>query len=252
VLAFLVCPGSGVAGTILFVGNSFTSAHGSSVLYYRAQTVTGLNGTGLGGMPALFKSFTSQAGLGYDVYLETHPGIGLEWHLEHELDIIGRRPWDSVVLQSYSTLDPKKPGDPAVLVDSVRKLASVFRARNPAVELRLTATWPRADQTYESGGAWYGKPIDAMARDIRAGYELAAAGMPGIKGMVAVGGGAWIRATITGVADANPYDGIDAGKVDLWTFDHYHASSYGYYLEALMVVGRRQSVREHRAGGGSG
>jgi hypothetical protein len=36
---------------------------------------------------------------------------------------------------------------------------------------------------------------------------------------------------------ANPYDGIAAGKVDLWTWDGYHASAYGYYLEALVVFG---------------
>ena len=29
----------------------------------------------------------------------------------------------------------------------------------------------------------------------------------------------------------------DAGKVDLWTTDRYHASAYGYYLEALTVFG---------------
>ena len=41
----------------------------------------------------------------------------------------------------------------------------------------------------------------------------------------------------TGVADANPYDGIEAGKVDLWTYDNYHASAHGYYLEALVIFG---------------
>jgi hypothetical protein len=51
-------------------------------------------------------------------------------------------------------------------------------------------------------------------------------------------GEAWTRAIAAGVADANPYDGIAAGQIDLWTFDHYHASSYGYYLEALIVFGR--------------
>jgi hypothetical protein len=40
-----------------------------------------------------------------------------------------------------------------------------------------------------------------------------------------------------GVADPNPYDGIDAGKLDLWTYDHYHASTHGYYLEALVIFG---------------
>jgi hypothetical protein len=41
----------------------------------------------------------------------------------------------------------------------------------------------------------------------------------------------------TGVADPNPYDGIDAGKINLWTYDGYHASAYGYYLEALVLFG---------------
>jgi hypothetical protein len=28
-----------------------------------------------------------------------------------------------------------------------------------------------------------------------------------------------------------------AGQIDLWTFDHFHASVYGYCLDALMVFG---------------
>ena len=50
-------------------------------------------------------------------------------------------------------------------------------------------------------------------------------------------GEAWTRAIQTGVADGNPYDGIEAGKVNLWTYDSYHASTHGYYLEALVIFG---------------
>jgi hypothetical protein len=50
-------------------------------------------------------------------------------------------------------------------------------------------------------------------------------------------GEAWGRAIRTGIADSNPYDGIDAGKVNLWGSDNYHASVYGYYLEALTIFG---------------
>ena len=32
-------------------------------------------------------------------------------------------------------------------------------------------------------------------------------------------------------------DGVDAGKINLWTTDHYHASDRGYYLEALVIFG---------------
>jgi hypothetical protein len=228
--------GHAAAASILFVGNSFTFGHGSPLPHYRAAAVTDLNGEGLGGVPALFAAFAAEAGLHDDVSLETHPGVGLDWHLEHERAVIGQRPWDAVVLQSYSTVDAKRPGDPALLVASVRELVAVLRAKNPGVQVWLMATWARADQVYTSGGAWYGKTLEAMTRDIRSAYTLAATGTPGIRGVIPVGD-AWLRAIQSGVADANPYDGIDAGKVDLWTYDRYHASLHGYYLEALMVFG---------------
>ena len=224
------------AASILFVGNSFTFGQGSAVHHYRTDTVTDLNGQGVGGLPALFKSFTQQAGLKYDVYLETEPGVGLDWHLDHRAGIIGQRPWDDVVMHGYSTLDAHKPGDPGVLVDTVGRMAALLRTRNPAVEIRVMETWPRTDQTNDPRGAWYGKPIEAMARDVRAGYDKAVAATPGLEPVVPVGD-AWIRAIHAGVADANPYDGVDAGKVDLWANDHYHASNFGYYLEALVVFG---------------
>jgi hypothetical protein len=234
-LALLIAAGNSSAGSLLFIGNSFTFAYGSPVRYYRADSVTDLNGEAQGGVPALFKSFATQAGLNYDVYLETQPGVGIDWHLEHKLNLIGQRPWDSVVMHGFSTLDPKKPGDPTVLIASVQQMAAALRAKNSKVEIRVMATWPRADLTYQPQGAWYGKPIEAMAHDVRDGYNRAAAGMPGIA--VIPVGDAWIRAMHSGVADANPYDGIEAGKVNLWTYDSYHASTYGYYLEALVLFG---------------
>jgi hypothetical protein len=235
-LALFLIAGSCAARSVLFVGNSFTYGQGSAVRFYRAETVSDLNGQGIGGVPALFKSFAVQLGLPVDVYLETHPGVGLDWHLDNERAILEQRPWDLVVLQGYSTLDPRKPGDPARLVSSVHALAGLLHAKNPAVEIRLDATWPRPDQIFLVSGGWFGKSLETMAGDVRAAYELAAAGTPGVRGVVKVGD-AWLRAIHRGVADGNPYDGIDAGKIDLWTYDHYHASTYGYYLEALMLFG---------------
>ena len=223
--------------SVLFVGNSFTFGAGSAVRFYRADTVTDLNSEGIGGVPALFKSFTAQAGIDYDVYLETRGGSGLEFHLENKLGVIGRRPWDTVVMHGQSTLDFDKPGNPAKLIATSRQLADFFRERNPKVEIHLMATWSRADQTYPPKGAWFGKPIEAMARDVRAANDKAAAGAPAIKSVIPVGE-AWTRAMQTGVADPNPYDGIEPGKLNLWTYDHYHASTHGYYLETLVIFGR--------------
>jgi hypothetical protein len=221
--------------SVLFIGNSFTFGYGSAVRFYRADTVTDLNNQGIGGVPALFKSFADQAGLAYDVYLETQPGSGLDYHLDNKLGVIGRRPWDQVVMHGYSTLDSANPGDPATLVDTSQQMSEFLRSRNAEVEIYLTATWSRADQTYIDDRPWTGKPIEQMAKDIRAGYDKAASAA-GAKSVNAVGE-AWTRAMEIGIADSNPYDGIEFGKIDLWAFDHYHASAYGSYLEALVVFG---------------
>jgi hypothetical protein len=218
---------------VLFIGNSFTFGAGSPARFYRADTVTDLNGEGIGGVPALFKSFTQQAGLDYNVFLETRPGSGLDFHLENKLGVIGRRGWDTVVMHGYSTLDADRPGDPAKLVDTSKRMSDFLRTRNSAVRLYLIATWSRADETYPATGAWAGRPIDAMARDVRAAYDKAAESAV-VKAVLPVGE-AWTRAFQTGIADPNPYDGIEPGKINLWTYDHYHASAHGYYLEALVI-----------------
>ena len=233
--AFLIGAVSSRASSILFIGNSFTFAYGSPVRYYRPNSISDLSSDGQGGVPALFKSFTFEAGLDYEVFMETWPGVGLDWHLEHKLAEIGQKPWDTVVMHGYSTLDAKRPGNSDLLVRTVKQMSELLHRRNPEVTVRLMETWPRADLTYLLGGAWYGRPIEAMAGDVHRGYERAARGSA-IKEVIAVGD-AWLRAMHDGLADTNPYDGIDAGKLDLWTYDGYHASVYGSYLEALMIFG---------------
>ena len=242
----LVVLGTGIADaqerpSVLFIGNSFTFGSGSAVRFYRANTVTDLNDEGIGGVPALFKSFADQSGLAYDVFLETRGGSGYEFHLAAKRDVIGARRWDTVVMHGQSTLDLDKPGDPTKFLATSQEMAEFLHGLNPAMDIYVTATWSRADETYPSDGAWFGKPIEAMALDVRAAYDQAASHAPGVKSVNPVGE-AWTRAMETGVADANPYDGIDAGKLDLWTFDHYHASTAGYYLEALVVFGNVTGV----------
>ncbi|MEY4377716.1 MAG: hypothetical protein RJB26_2266 [Pseudomonadota bacterium] len=227
---------AGAATSLLFIGNSFTFGWGSPVQFYRAQSVTDLNGQGIGGVPALFKVFTVEAGQSWDVFLETQPGMGLDWHYANRREVLAARPWDHVTMMGYSLLDRAKPGDPALLVQSTQQMAVLLHGVNPRVDIQLEATFPRADQLYEAKGHWFGKSVDEMVHDIRAGYDLAAVTHPAIHGVVPVGE-AWALAIRTGVADANPYDGLEAGKVNLWTYDHYHASAFGYYLKALVMFG---------------
>ena len=233
--ALLACGAATAQSTsLLFIGNSFTYGAGSAVRFYRSSTVTDLNDEGVGGVPALFKSFADQAGLDYDVSLETRGGTGLDFHLDNKLGVIGRHGWDAVVMHGYSTLDADNPRDPAKLVDTSARMADALRRQNGDVAVFLMATWSRADQVYPKEGAWAGQPIEAMARDVRKAYDEAA---HRAAAKVIPVGEAWTRAMQTGVADPNPYDGIDAGKLDLWTYDRYHGSTHGYYLEALVIFG---------------
>ncbi len=221
--------------SIVFIGNSFLYAAGSPVRIYRAHTVTDLNNEGIGGVPALFKTFVNEAGRDYAVSLETGGGKSFDWHIANKVGVLSQ-PWDYVVMHGYSTLDSKKPGDPTNLIKTAKELAEILHAKNPAMDIRLMSTWSRADQTYKETGAWYGKPIEQMALDIRAAYDKAAASTPAIRGVIPVGE-AWNRAIKSGIADPNPYDGIEFDKVSLWTTDYYHGSTYGYYLEALIIFG---------------
>jgi hypothetical protein len=228
------------ARSILFVGNSFTQGAHSAVRNWHAWTVSDLNHDGYGGVPALFKEFTEEAGLAYQVSLETQGGKTLGFHYDMRRQLFDR-PWDVVVLQELSTLDHDRPGDATGYLRDVPRLATFLRARNPAVRIELMATWTRADETYLRKGHWYGRPVTAMALDLRTAANAVRARTPGSVGIVPVGE-AWNRAFATGVADPNPYDGVPYGQLDLWSFDQYHASVAGYYLEALVTFGQITGV----------
>ena len=81
--------------------------------FYRADTVTDLNGQGIGGMPALFKSFTSRRASTTTSTSRRSRASGSTGTSTTSASVIGQRPWDGVVMHGYSTLDAHKPGDPA-------------------------------------------------------------------------------------------------------------------------------------------
>jgi len=141
-----------------------------------------------------------------------------------------------VIVQGYSTLDADKPGDGGKIVDYSARLAQLFHNANPQVDMRLVATWSRADQTYPPAGHWFGKPIETMAMDVRAVYDQAAAHSLYIRAVIPVGQ-AWNRAMAKGIAARNPDQGVGPDQINLWAADNYHASVYGYYLEALVIFG---------------
>jgi len=227
---------SAQAETILFIGNSFTYGALASVQNFRPDSVTDLRGTNIGGVPALFKAFTQQVGLNYDVFLETEPGSNLNYHYDNQRPLIDR-PWDNVVMHGQSNLNFAAPGNPALISQYTGLLGAMFQAQNANVDISLTATWSRADLTYQTASPWLGAPITQMAIDVHAGYLLAAANNPTVVSRVNPVGLSWNVALDAGLADPNPYDGITPGQLNSWASDSYHASNYGYYLHALVVFG---------------
>lgn len=233
--------------SILFIGNSFTygdpAGAAPDVMYYKPSSVTDLNGSGIGGVPALFKQMTVDRGLSYDVSLETQPGSNLDFHFDNRLALINK-PWDKVVMHGQSNLDFAHPNDPTKISTWTHNLGKVFQSRNANVDISLTATWSRANLTYQPAcdglnpvSPWCGGSIFQMGIDVMKGYQVAAANNADIVSRVNPVGLAWNNAIAAGFADANPYDGITAGQVNLWAPDAYHASSFGYYLHALVVFG---------------
>lgn len=239
--------GAWAATSILFIGNSFTYGQGSVAQTYMPGNVTDLNGTNVAGLGSVFKAFTVQAGLDYNVSVETQPGIGLDWHYNNRLAVLDKA-WDKVVMHGQSTLDFGNPGNPANITTYGGLLADTFLAKNANVDISYMATWARADQTYLPSGFWYGQPISAMAQSVQAGYESALAANAGKIDRVIPVGLAWDRAINVGVADPNPYD-APSGLLNLWTTDSYHASKYGTYLEALTVFGTITGVDPRTLGG---
>ena len=75
--AMLIGTAPAAAKRILFVGNSFTFGAYSPVRFYRPELVTDLNGEGIGGVLALFKTFANERALDWQVSLETVPGSAL-------------------------------------------------------------------------------------------------------------------------------------------------------------------------------
>ena len=272
---------------ILFVGNSFTHGRYDSVRLYNAANVHDLQCPTIatcssaeapptpfpppvpmlplptavqlveygpyGGIPGLFKQFTVEAGLDYDVSLDTISAATLlaGWYNQtSRRALIATAQWDIVVLQEQSFLPlpavtntgATTRGIFANFQAGVNNLAAAILAADRAAnrsnaEVFLYETQPLASYTYTSdnpaapifgsstsppGGVnapYVGDPIETMATDLHNAYYAVAAPNPAVTG-VAPAGDAWIRAIQEGVAQRNPYALVQLpGQVDLWDSD---------------------------------
>ena len=238
---------------ILFVGNSFFHGAFEPVLTYNAAAITDENfqpdRTGQrrrkyereqrlwGGIPGIFKKLTDEAGLNYEVHLEAISGQTLKFHYDSALAIIQQPKWDQVIMHDYSTgpVPTRHGGQPARFFTYATKLEQAVHAASPQAQVYLYQTWARADLTYPEGKNYSGLALDSMTNDLHRAYYQAAMQNKSFVG-VAPAGDAWLRAVRQGVADPNPYDAAEPGKVDLWGRDHYHPSIYGAYLNACVLL----------------
>jgi len=272
---------------ILFVGNSFTHGRYDPVRLYNAAnvhdlqcltiatcsaaelpptpfpppvpmlplpTTTTLSEYGpYGGIPGIFKQFTVEAGLDYDVSLDTISAATLLAGFNNQASrraLIADAKWDIVVLQEQSFLPLPAVTDTGAATRGIIAnfqagvnnltaaiLASDHAAGRSNAEIYLYETQPLASYTYTSdnpaapifgsstsppGGVnapYVGDPIETMTDDLHNAYFAVAAQNPAVAG-VAPAGDAWLRAIETGIAMRNPYLAVEpAGQIDLWDSD---------------------------------
>ena len=229
---------AGKSPVILFIGNSFTYGGSTRVHSYNAADVTDEppGDQKVGGIPAIFKKFTDEAGLHYEVHVESVGGKDLAFHYEHAQSLLSGRRWDAVVLQGYSTepLPAARGGNPDSFLRHADLLDKLIRIGNPAAKIYLYETWAYPFKTYPENTADPAQPLAAMTDDLRTGYADAFSAL-GTHSTVAPVGDAWMQAIHAGVASADATHPLKPGQIMLWDTDHKHPSVEGSYLAALVL-----------------
>jgi hypothetical protein len=226
------------SASVLFVGNSFTQSAGNTGQSYNATSITDANGTGIGGVPGIFKKLATEGSFtDVNVTIEAVGGETLAYHRTNKAAIIGGSAWDWVVLQDYSTRPLSSPSGDAngtnilAFRNSVSSIESLASSSNSAVKVLLYETWARPDKI----SAGYFGSLAAMQSELRSSYSAAAADY-GFAGWTPVGD-AFLEAIRLGYAD-DPTTATVEGPIPLWNSDNYHASAYGSYLGASLFYAK--------------
>lgn len=217
---------------ILFVGNSFTFVPAEQS--YNNSHVTDLNGTSMGGVPGIFQQMASSLNYSCTVSIEAVPSQNFAFHYNNERTLIGQSKWNTVVLQDYST-EPTSAGDVNSYMTYLGMLKTVIRTPSPNAKIFLYETWARADLCSLGGGTTF-PDLATMLSQLHTNYYNGNSTY-NLDGVAPVGDG-FALAIANGYADANPYNGIDSGKFNIWDTDSYHESKYGAYLAAAIFIER--------------
>ena len=219
---------------VLFVGNSFTYGGSTKVHSYNAATVTDEppGEQRVGGIPAIFKKFADEAGLRYEVHVETVGGKDLAFHYQSALALVAQGKWDAVVLQGYSTepLPAVRGGKPESFLHFATLLENVIHKARPETKIYLYETWAYPLKTYPENPSDPLASRRAMSGDLQTGYESAFSTVGHFEAVAPVGD-AYLKLTAGQVAQSRE----TPAAVDLLDNDHKHPSVSGSYLSALVL-----------------
>ena len=239
--AYSICTSTTDCVNILFMGNSFTHGNSAAVTPYNNANVHDFNGTGMGGVPAIFQKLAADGGRSnLAVNIEAVSGQTLAWHLTNRSGVITNPgaygPWDWVVLQDFSTrptTNTNVGGDVAGFRSNVQSLNTLATNNNPAVRTLLYCTWARADLV--AVGSY--PSIQSMQSQLTTNYSNAALDF-NLFGYAPVGD-AFISAVASGLSiNPNVTSTPGPGQINLWQFDKYHASTTGSFLAALVFYAK--------------
>jgi len=264
---------------ILFVGDSFTHGRYSPVRNYNSANVTDENYNvasnssraesstepgPYGGIPGIFKEFTVEGGVNYDVHIAAISSSSLTALYSDESQLIANPEWNAVVLQELSdrsiptSLSGNSSSNPNSFCNAVQTIEQGVHASNvnPTASIYLYETWARADETQSyatSSSTTFASAQSTLTTSYHNAYYQAAFNDGKIAG-VAPAGDAWLSEINTSSSDMlqNPYGYTYAGAVSpfLWFLyvsgqtpsstsasspDYYHPSIYGAYLNALVL-----------------
>lgn len=194
---------------VLLIGNSYTHQHD---------------------VPGLVESIACSLGFNVAAEKSTSGGFRFLDHVSHQptLDLIDSKPWHAVILQNQSQVPAWRPSDLETgSLPHAETLVNLVAANDPTSLIVYYQTWGREAGDQANCG-YYPKVCD-FAGHTEALAEGYAQYQAATGGLIAPVGTAW-KAVVDD--PAAPFD-----SAELWAGDGSHATLYGGYLAALVLVG---------------
>jgi len=258
---------------ILFVGDSLTHGRYSPVRNYDSANMTDANYGSVptnrkesssepgpyGGIPGIFKEFTTEAGLNYNVTIEAISSTSLQNNYSYASSVIAQSVWNTVVLQELTNrpltvaLSGDSTSNPSNFCSSVKTIEQGVHAVAPTAKIFLYETPARGDEAQALGSSTFAANLTAIANQYHNVYYSAMQN-DGNVADVAATGDAWLTTQLAGNAILDPYTtssgtllwfGYKAGSSPSTSSsspDYLHPSPAGAYLNALVLFYRITGV----------